>query len=202
MSYQDLVDSVAETTKRPERQTQIQRALAKATLKIHLVDFWMRDIVEVKGDWTQNLAPRYELDTEAKLPHFRKIAYLNGYDDLTDPAHPRVMQQFKETSPGKIRNDYNKMMIDVFYLAGRLITCWAGTYMPPRFLCGYYVRPIVTPEGYNSWIAEMYPAAITDEACAEVFGSVGDIDEAKRRRDMFMGNLQIVRVNDVTATGE
>jgi|SRR6187399_878043 len=202
MSYQDLVDSVAETTKRPERQAQIQRALAKATLKIHLVDFWMRDIVEVKGDWTQNLQPRYELDTEVKLPGFRKIAYLNGYDDVTDPAHPSVMQQFTEKSPGRIRDDYGRLHWDVFYLAGKLITCWAGTFQPPRFLAGYYARPVVTPDGYNSWIAEMYAPAITDEACAEVFGSVGDADEAKRRRDMFLGNLQIVRVNDITATGE
>lgn len=47
----------------------------------------------------------------------------------------------------------------------------------------------------------MYHPIIVDEACGEIFGGVGDDDEAKRRRDMFVPNLQIVRINDIEATG-
>jgi len=201
MDYAKIVESIVQITKRGERLPQIQLAIAKATLRAHLSDFFNRDIVEVKALWSQNLAPRYEIDARTLLPRMRKIAYLNGYDDTTDPLHPRVMQNFEENLPSSIRDIYGNRKQNTFYLAGETITCWASWEQPPKFLCGYWITPQVDPENYRSWIADMYPQIIIDEASGEISGSVGDNDEAMRRAKMWSGNLQIVRMNDIEATG-
>ena len=212
MTFNEMVDSVGQITKRPERIAQIQLALAKATLKFHSADFFNRDIKEVKGDWTEISGNRFMILTSGVAPGFRKIAYLNGYDDVTDSNNPRVMQQFEETSPAQIRDEYGYMKTNVYYFAGETITCWPGstfgtlgmpalswqTGLPPKFLMGYYQSPKVSPSDYKSWIAELVPFALIDEACAEIFGSIGDADEAARRKKDFQTvNLPLVRMQDI-----
>lgn len=211
MNYSELVAAVVDITDRGENPSAIQYAVAKATLKFHLADFWLRDVVElVVPPEALGLAPRYEIYVSTALPGFRKISYINAYDDVTDPENPLVMQTFTENSPAYIKDVYGNRKQNVYYLAGDVITLWAwgGSYPSPqqdsipKFLIGYYKSPLVQASNYSSWIAEIAPFAIVDEACAEIFGAVGDDDQAKRRRDMFAANLQLIRINDVQAAAD
>jgi hypothetical protein len=200
-SFSDLVAQVVDITDRGESTAMIQLAIAKATLKAHLADFWLKDVVEVKIPPGEIQGQRLQIFLSDKIfDGFRAVSYINGYDDVSDPSNPRVMQQFTENAPSEIYNIYGGRKINVYYLAGDIITLWAGV-VPPKFLIGFWKLPQVQAANYKSWIADIFPPIIVDEACGEVFGSVGDDDEAKRRRDMFVSNLQFVRINSVLATG-
>lgn len=196
MNFQEMVDSVVQITKRPERVPQIQLALAKATIKFHAADFWMQDRMEIRIAPAAIDGQRVELMISSQLPGFRKLSYLYGYDDQTDPTMPRVMNQFQEREPVDIRDGYGIRQLDVCYQAGDTITCWCSA-VPPKFLVGYYALPNVSPDKYKSWIATMLGYVIVDEACVEIFGSIGDADEAARRKRMFPENLAIVRTNSI-----
>lgn len=193
--YAELVATVVDITGRPNLIPQIQRSIAKATLKAHLIDFWLRDIVEKKvSAEVSSVAPRFELYISTQLPRFRKLAYLNGYDDTVIP--PCVLQQFSEVDPTGIRDLYYNKKENVCYYAGDIITIYTNQ-TPPKFLIGYFTYPKVQSTDYESWIAEMFPDVITDEASVEIFGSIGDFDEANRRKNMFKENIGIVRTNGI-----
>lgn len=196
MNYAELVEYVVQTTGREELIPQIQIAIAKATLKFHAADFWLQDRVEVKITPQQTLGQRLEVYVSSQLPGFRKMSYLNGYDDITDPLNPTVMQEFVENDPNSIRDSYGVRKWDVYYLAGDILTCWAGT-VPPKLLAGYYKYPEVQASNFKSWIARDLGYVIGDEASKDIFGPIGDADEAARRKNMFQENLAIVRMNSV-----
>jgi hypothetical protein len=198
MNYAELVQAVVDITDRDELVPQIQYAISKATLKFHLADFWLRDLVEKKITADVVDGQRNEIYVSSSLEGFRAIQYINGWDDTVTPG--AVMQQFTENSPATIRDQYGIRKWDVYYLAGDVLTLWAS-FVPPKFLISYWTMPKVDKTNYNSWIADIAPFAIVDEASVEIFGSVGDADEAVRRAKMFLPNLQLVRTNSTTAVG-
>ena len=195
----DITDEIVGITDRGEDPAAIYRAIVRATLKAHLADFWLRDMVEVKII-PEVTGLRLDVFLSTSLPGYRKISYINGYDDDTDPENPTVMQEFRENGPWQTRDVYGVKKSNIYYVAGDVLVLWANG-VPPKLLIGYWKLPEVGPGTYKSWIAEMFHPIIVDEACGEIFGAVGDDDEAKRRRDMFVPNLQIVRINDIEATG-
>ena len=195
----EITDEIIGITDRGEDPAAVYRAIVRATLKAHLADFWIRDLVELKVT-PEITGLRMDVFLSTSLPGYRKISYINGYDDETDPENPTVMQEFHENMPQQIRNVYGVKKNDIFYVAGDVLVLW-GSGVPPSLLIGYWKLPEVGVGTYKSWIAEIFHPIIVDEACAEIFGGVGDDDEAKRRRDMFVPNLQFVRINDIEATG-
>ena len=198
MNYAELVQAVVDITDRDELVPQIQYAIAKATLKLHLADFWLRDLVEKKitADVVDGL--RNEIYISSQLAGFRALQYVNGWDDSVTPGS--VMQQFTENPPATIRDQYGIRNWNVYYLAGDVLTLWASP-VPPKFLISWWALPKVDKTDYNSWIADIAPFAIVDEASVEIFGSVGDADEAGRRSKMFLPNLQLIRTNSIEASG-
>ncbi len=198
MNYSELVQAVVETTERGESVPRIQLAIAKATLKFHAADFWLRDIIQtvVNSAGFDNLAPRYQISVSAQLPRFRKISYIQGYDDTNTPG--MITGAYHESSPMEIKDRWGRLNYETFYLAGDTLTIFSG-FQPPAFLIGHFSFPKVGETDYNSWIADYLPHVIIDEASAEIFGSVGDADEAQRRRAMFADNLRLLRINEVEA---
>ena len=115
----------------------IQLAIAKATLKAHLADFWLKDMVEVKVPPGETIGQRIQIFlSDSVFNGFRAIGYINGYDDVTDPGNPRVMQEFVENAPSDIYNVYGIAKLNVYYLAGDVLTLLAGV-VPPKFLIGF-----------------------------------------------------------------
>lgn len=200
VDYAELVNTVVDITKRPNLIPQIQREIAKATLKAHLADYWPRDILENKiiPD-TQALAPRYQFVLSTTFPRFRALRYLYGYDDSVVP--PAILSEINtEVDPSSIVDMYKNRFTHVAYISGDVLTInTVGN--PPAFLVGYYAFPKVLDSDYTSWIAEMYHPIITDQACVEIFASIGDIDESNRRRKMFEENLKLLRVNALSLFG-
>ena len=199
MEYAELVQAVIDTTERGESVPRVELAIAKATLKFHAADFWMRDLVEVLVGGTQftNISPRFEISTSQSLPGFRKLKYLQGYDSVAGVG--TTLGAYEEISPSSVLDSYGSIYYEKFYLAGDTLTIFSGR-NPAAILVGYYAYPTVSAANYNSWIGRDLPFAVIDEACAEIFGSVGDADEAQRRRAMFKDNLQLIRINEIEAT--
>lgn len=205
MTYSELVQAVIDLTDRNEAAAPIQLAIAKATLKFHQADFWLRDIKEVVVTVPDiSLAPRFEINVNDSLPNFRKVSYINAYDPSSVP--PTVLCQFKENAPGFVKDIYGDYIRNSFYFAGDTITLRSDSALvtgatAAEFLIGYWALPKVGVLDYDSWIANLIPFGIIDEAAKEIFGSIGQADEAARRAKMFTENLQILRINDVEATG-
>ena len=193
--FASLVDSVIEITKRGERKKQIQLAIAKATLKFHLVDFWQRDLIEKDVVVDDSDKPIYHIDVGDKMKGFRKLAYMNAWD----PTGRAVLFEFTEISPMRPRTDYGYLKQEGYYLAGGILNIRSVRNFT-HVLAGWYTTPSVNLNEYDSWVAKMYSPAIIDEACAEIFGSIGDNDEAARRGKMFPENLRLIRINEIEAT--
>lgn len=196
MNYAELVDNVVTVTGRDELVPQIQYAIAKATLKLHSADLWNRDLVEKIVGVASTFAPRYMIDVRSEFPRFRKIQYLNGYD-VTSKT---VICELQPRSPISIGDNYGRLVNQIYYLSGDMITIRSVIALT-NVLAGFWALPPVDNANYKSWIADVAPYAIIDEASAEIFGSVGDDDESARRRKMFEGNVALIRVSDIEAAG-
>lgn len=196
MNYAELVGNVVTVTGRDELVPQIQYAIAKATLKLHSADLWNRDLVEKIVGVTSTFAPRYMIDVRSEFPRFRKIQYLNGYD----VASKTVICELQQRSPVSIGDNYGRLVNQIYYLSGDMITIRSVIALT-NVRAGYWALPPVDNANYKSWIADVAPYAIIDEASAEIFGSVGDDDEATRRRKMFPDNVALIRVSDIEAAG-
>lgn len=196
MNYAELVQSVVVLTGRDELVPQIQYAIAKATLKLHSADLWNRDLVEKIVGVPSTFAPRYMIDIRSEFPRFRKIQYLNGYD-VTSKT---VTCELQQRSPISIGDNYGRIVNQVYYLSGDMITIRSVIALT-NVLAGFWALPPVDNANYKSWIADVAPYAIIDEASAEIFGSVGDDEEAARRRKMFEPNVALIRVSDIEAAG-
>lgn len=197
MNYAELVQSIVDITDRDELVPQIQYAIAKATLKLHSADLWNRDIIEKAITLDTSLAPRYEIYVQDSLPRFRKIAYINGYD----PTTATVTCELSENSPVSIGDSYGRLKDRVYYLAGDVITLRSRYPALTAVQVGHWALPPVDAENFRSWIAEIAPYAIIDEACVEIFGSVGDDEEAARRKKLFEENVRLIRISDIEAAG-
>lgn len=196
MNYAELVDNVVTVTGRDELVPQIQYAIAKATLKLHSADLWNRDLVEKIVGVVSTFAPRYMIDVKSEFPRFRKIQYLNGYDVTSKTVICELQQQ----SPISIGDNYGRLVNQIYYLSGDMITIRSVIALT-NVLAGFWALPPVDNANYKSWIADVAPYAIIDEASAEIFGAVGDAEEATRRRKMFEGNVALIRVSDIEAAG-
>jgi len=136
------------------------------------------------------------IDVRSEFPGFRKIQYLNGYD-VTSKT---VTCELQQRSPISIGDNYGRIVNQIYYLSGDMITIRSVIALT-NVLAGFWALPSVDNANYKSWIADVAPYAIIDEASAEIFGSVGDQDEATRRRKMFEGNVALIRVSDIEAAG-
>lgn len=173
MNFTELVAEVQIIVKRPDLADRIQSAVRAATEKLHSLDFWYRDIVEVpvqfdREFYIQNFDPRQV------IPKFRKTKYIRIWlgDATGRPGKFLDPIQIEEAIDG-----YGYTKTDVFYMAGQLMQIRTSCGIL-RILFGAYKFPTVTPiDQYSSWIAEDYPWGIVYEAARTVFRSIS-MDEA------------------------
>lgn len=173
MNFTELVNEVSIIVKRPDLVDRIQGAVRAATEKMHSLDFWYRDLVEVpvqfdREFYIQNFDPRQV------IPRFRKAKYIRIWrGDITGgPAEFLDPIQIEEAIDA-----YGYTKTNVFYMAGQLLQI-RTTCSVLRVLFGAYKFPVTSPiESYESWIADDYPWAIVYEAARAIYRSIS-MDEA------------------------
>lgn len=199
MNFTELCNEVQIIVKRPDLADRIQSAVRAATEKLHTLDFWYRDIVEVPVQfgtafYIQNFDPR------TVVPRFRKAKYIRIWEGGTDGQATVFLEpiQIEEAIDG-----YGYLKTNVFYMAGQLLQI-RGTQDIYRVLFGAYRYPTVTPaESYSSWIAEEFPWGIIYEASRAIFRSISMAEEAaayERLTAEIVSELKLSFVDDIPVT--
>jgi hypothetical protein len=205
MNLRELQDAVYVATNRPDLvELTLQRVLA-ATLKVHGIEFFPRDITACQVKFDQ-AAYIQSIDLDV-LPRFRKLSYFRKNDPAFSAfqQNPTILppifynggtpQQsvYQMTAmlncidPDNIFDIFGYQKNDVCYLAGASILIKSST--PLNWgLIGFYQRPLpdaftedngVSYPRYVSWIANDYPYAIVYDAAASILNSIGMLDAAR-----------------------
>ena len=200
-TFAELQADVITETKRPDKTSLITLEIQKATLKFHMADFWLNDLV--KGAVVP-LTPlysgqgRYQIDTTASpFTRFRKAQLIREY-----VAPPTGLERnYSRIEANDIIDSYNVEKVDYWYQAGSSIYLNSLTEISNASV-NYYRVPVITADvNYSSWIADLFKYAIIMEAAAGVFKAIGKDDEFQRMRAEFSENLALLRTM-VTSSGE
>lgn len=196
----DLQATVYTITNRPELVSETLVAIKKATLKAHNSETYARDLVEVSVTGASLVSVsssdfRYQIAIgSSPISRFRRIAYLREIPTATGPYG--LVKQYRFLEADSIFDSYNVEHTDYAYLAGATINLRTQV-LTTGVKVGYYQYPDVTDAGFNSWIADLYPAAITDDAAATVFKMIGKDDEETRYRQLAAENYHILQAMNI-----
>lgn len=196
MTLAELYAEVYLLTNREDLVAQTAAAVRSATLKIHQLDYFYKDIFETGIIFP---AADYLLQFEyrTQFPRWRALKYLRktnsvGYDD----------GQFIKIIPIPefVENQYGTNEADVCYVAGDLLQIRSSTKLQYATL-GCFLNPDITPSGYNSWVALDHPYAIIFEAAASIFKQTGDTDQFAAYMRMSAEEQQLVRISNIQPQG-
>ena len=151
MNLTELQNEVILTTKRPDLTAETLSAVLQATLKLHTLDNWKKDLLETGVSFT---TAEYEQDFEVRsfLPRFRTVAYARAYDNVAGTP----LKFFTKIDPENVLDSYGIARVNVFYQGGAEIHFKYESEFQ-HMLFGYFAHPVLTNPGYTSWIADEYP---------------------------------------------
>lgn len=211
-----LASDVYVITNRPDLVAETRVAIQKAIRKFHGADFWTRDLLRkrlvlgIDIDQVHQDAARYTVDIP-ELERFRKISSLTYPLDV--PHIPSVIPplfhqsysqvttpEFTEVAADDLITSWRTERTNCFYIIGNVLHVRASCLVQQLDLT-YWQWPLITSDldaDLTSWIANEYPDAIVEEACASVFKMIGKDDEHGRFTALFAENLAIIRGTDVS----
>lgn len=198
-----LVADVKTITNRPDLVAETAIAVKAATLQLHRSDFFYKDITEVALQFDNPLLYLQNIEYRTLFPGFRAMKYLRKFDpNSTDTESNGVGPFLQLITPEQALDSYLQARTDVYYLAGDSIQIKSSTAMG-YCLIGVYQNPVVTEEGYNSWISDEAYYAIVFAAAAIVFGSVlNNSSKQRANQELAMLEFQAVRNANIVAVGE
>jgi len=191
MNMTEMAAEVYTITNRPDLIAETSAALRKATIKLHSIDYFPRDMAEVALN-IPTPGNAVQIDVSTTLTRFRAIAYIR---DNTSPATGQPNKVFANIDARALLDDYSLVRTNVWYQGGQVININSSTTVS-ALLVGYYQNPIITPVGsYSSWIATEYPFAIIEEAASSIFGMIGNAEMARFYMQQSAANVQLLRQN-------
>lgn len=195
MTLNELRTEVYTLTNRPDLVAETLSAIRAATLKLHQIDYFYKDIYETGVVFT-TAEYRQQLEYRTLLPRWRALKYFrkSDIDGYADGAFFEVL-----AIPEMVEDAYKLNRTDVCYVAGSVIQILSSTEFQYALL-GCYLNPDITEAGYNSWIALDHPYAIVFEAAATVFKMVGDTEKFSAHTALSQieqNNLKITNIQGV-----
>lgn len=195
MTLNEIIEEVYVLTNRRDLVALTLSAIKAATLKAHGTDFYSKDIFEVAVTF-DTAEFKHSLDYTGLISTFRAIKYLRIVDKLTDEEGKFVAI----LTPEELIDSYNVPKKDVAYVAGRFLEIRSSTEFNAA-LFGCYTFPIVTVEGYSSWVAQFFPWAIIYEAATVVFGRIGNKEEAAAMRAQRNEEYSLLKLSALQDVG-
>jgi len=196
MNFTELLTEVFDLTKRPDLTVRTSQAVRAATLKMHLIDYFPKDLVE-SGVQFASAEFFQSFDYKNVFPLWRSIKYFRKYDIVGGSAGKKL----DVITPAGIFDSYGIEKSDVMYQAGSVFNIKMST-QEQYFLCGFYQYPDCTADGYTSWIAVDQPWAIIYEAAKSIMKTTGrDEDAAAMETDMRQQIAELT-INNILAEGE
>lgn len=188
-SLNSLMTDVFTITNRPDLIAETKLAVKQATLKMHHVDYFPKDLFETgiswnPADYVQSLAYKNI------IPRWRTFKYLRKYQD----SRPGDFFQLLGVEETLDRYAINKD--NICYIAGDQLEIRSST-QDNYMLIGCYLHPDITDEGYSSWIADEHPFAIVFDAAATVFKMIGFDEQAAYLKQNVTEQIALLRQNQI-----
>lgn len=192
-AFTALLNDVYTITNRPDLVAETSYAVRAATLKLHQSEFYPRDLKESAVRFS--VAGYFQTISYATLfPRFRALSYARKFEAGEPTGFLKVI------SPSNVLDSYNVDKENVCYLAGDVIQIRSLTELTDLLL-GFYENPITLEDTYDSWIADLYPFAITTEAASTVFKMIGKDEENSMYRQLAGEHALIIRNSNILAEG-
>lgn len=199
-TFADLQTLVYDETRRPDLVNETINAIKKATLKYHLADKWLLDMVQVVVPLTPLYTgdARYQVPTNASpFVRFRDIGAIREYQN---PPTPYFLTLEATAFNDILEHGYAIEKNNYYYRAGQVINMRMERQLS-NVLVSYYQLPDVTQATYSSWIADNFPHMIVEEVCTKEFKMTGKDSTAKAYQDMFNENLSELRQFSIVSGG-
>lgn len=195
MTLNELRDEVYTITGRPDMTARTVLAVRSATLKLHQMDFFAKDLFETGITFA---SPSYlqQLEYRPILPRWRALKYIRK----TDVTQADNLPFLAVVTPEQITDAYGCNRNDICYMGADVINIRSSTELQ-YILLGCYLQPDVTELGYSSWIALEFPYAIAYEAAAEVFKATGRTEEYTAYREMAKEQRQLILISNIQQVG-
>jgi hypothetical protein len=188
-AFTDLLANVYTLTNRPDLVAETTLAIKAATLKLHRLDYFAKDLYEVELTFPTS-SYFQTLVYASTVPLFRTAKYLRKYDAVGLTAG----KELKAVPIEKVLDSYGIDRVDVYYLAGTAIQIRSST-QEQYFLFGCYLSPNVDTVNYASWIYNEYPYAIVYSAASIVLSAIHQDELAAK-----MDKLAAVEIAEIIAS--
>jgi len=195
MTLTELISEVYTLTNRPDLVAQTSLAVRSATLKLHQMDFFYKDLYET-GVAFSSAEYLQTIEYRTLLPRYRAFKYLKK----TNLAGTEQGVVFSLIIPDNVLDDYQLNRENVCYVAGDAIQIRSSTQLQ-YVIFGCYINPDVVTATYSSWIALDHPFAIIFEAAASVFKAVGDTEQFAAYTGLALQFATEVRTSGILANG-
>lgn len=189
MNLTALINETYGLTNRPDLEAVTKSAVKAATLKMHQMDFWDRDLVE-RGIQFVDPAFVQTWDVLNDIPRFRALKYIRNVNGVA----------FDIITPDHLFDYFNLERVNVAYLSGSSIKI-KSRYALQACLTGVYVNPDITDVGFSSWVSISHPYAIIYEAARTVFKNIGLDAEAAEYQRLVAEQAQLITISNVSAKG-
>jgi len=196
MTLTELRNEVYTLTNRPDLVAETLTAVRSATLKLHQMDYFYKDIYETGIVFTLPLYSQ-QIEYRTLVPRWRSLKYLRK-TDATGYDNGVFFQVL--SIPEMVEDDYRLNKKDVCYVAGSIVQILSSTQFQYAIL-GCYLQPDITEATYNSWIALDHPYAIVFEAAATVFKMIGDTDQYAAYTRLAVEQANDVKISNIQAVG-
>lgn len=192
-AFTALLAEVYKITAREDLTAETSLAVRAATLKLHQSDFYPRDLVEAKLQFS---VPGYyqSLAYKSLFPRFRALKYARKYESGEPTKFLTVL------SPDNILDAYGVSKENVCYMAGEVIQIRSDTELE-ELLMGFYQNPVTTEDDYASWINDLHPFAIITEAAHTIFKMVGFDEQAATYQRLAGEQALLVKNFNILAEG-
>lgn len=194
-----LVADTIKLTKRPDLQDRTVLAVKAATRKIHLSDFYFRDLTETGVSFNDALFIQ-QFNVKELFPRFRHMKAVRKLAQDVVTGVWSGTTYLKEHDPSDMLDNYSIAREDVFYIAGDMLNLRSST-AEDKLLLSFYQYPELSDDKFATWIFHELPEAIYTEAAGIVFKSVGYDEQAAMIRNDAATYLLQFRNSNLYATG-
>lgn len=205
MTYQEIFDSVANLTNRPDLVAEITTAIQAATLRMHQLDYYERDVAEAKLILTGS-EYIHQIDVRGVFARYRNLKYLRkwdptGQDPFTQQTTGAAGAFFTILDADQILDGYGIEKPNVAYVAGSILNIRSNTIIN-QILAGWYQSPRVTPVAqYSSWIADTVPFAIIFDAASLVFQTLAQQEQSRKFDALVAEQVMQVKMHGIEMRG-
>lgn len=188
-SLNSLMTDVMTITNRADLIAETKLAVKQATLKMHQVDYFPKDIFETGIAWNPK-AFIQSLTYRDLIPRWRTFHYLRKY------ANGAAGDFFTLLSVNETLDRYAVARENICYVAGNQLEIRSST-EDDYMLLGCYVHPDITDASFSSWIADEHPYAIICDAAASVFKMIGFDEQAAYMKQNVTEQVALLRQNQI-----